>query len=145
MQPRSHQEPARPSKVRPPEPEETGVIARIAGGDRRQVKRKPHVARVIVTVLDESGIPTGSLACMSHNLSRDGMAFSIRQDIPIGAHVIIETPSAIPGRNISLYGVVRQLRRVSHDSFVVGVSFEDMPIDPGLADWLAARPTLQDE
>lgn len=121
------------------------VIARIDKGDRRHDGRAPFVTRVMVSVLSEAGLPTQSWDCVSHNLSREGLAFSSRRRVELGSRVIVETSSSIPGRNISYYGVVHQVREATPENFVVGVSFEEMPVDPALHDWLSGRPTLPDE
>ncbi len=129
----------------PAEPSETGVLARIDAGDRRHGSRAPFVSRVMVTVLGPGGAPVESWDCTSHNLSREGLAFSLRRRIELGTRVIVEAPSAIPGRNVAYYGVVHQVRQAAPDNFVVGISFEPMPVDPHIHDWLARRPTLPDE
>ena len=125
--------------------DQSGVIARIESGDRRHGNRSPFVSRVVVTVLGPGGCPVESWECTSHNLSRDGLAFSVRRRIELGSRVIVEGPSSIPGRNVSYYGVVHQVRQAGPDNFVVGISFEPMPVDATLHDWLARRPTLQEE
>lgn len=124
------------------EAQEPSVIARISGGDRRHDSRAPFVTRVVVTVLGPGWAPLESWECTSHNLSRDGIAFSVHHKIELGSRVIVEAPSSIPGRNLSYYGVVHQVRHAAPDNFVVGIGFEPMPSDPALHDWLARRPTL---
>jgi len=125
--------------------DQTGVIAKISAGDRRHDNRSPFVTRVVVTVLAPGGAPVESWECTSHNLSREGLAFSVRRRIELGTFVIVETPSSIPGRNVAYYGVVHQVRQAAPDNFVVGISFESMPPNPEIHDWLARRPTLPDE
>ena len=127
------------------DPHESGVIAKLDAGDRRHDGRSPFVSRVVVTVLGDGDAPVESWDCTSHNLSRDGLAFSLRRRVEIGSRVIVEAPSSIPGRNVSYFGVVHQVRQVAPDNFVVGISFEPMPANPGIHDWLARRPTLPDE
>jgi len=124
------------------DPEQSGVIARIDGGDRRHGGRAPFVTRVVVTMLGDGGVPVESWDCTSHNMSREGLAFSVRRKVELGSKVIVETPSSIPGRNLSYYGVVHQVRQAAPDNFVVGISFEPMPADAAMHDWLARRPTL---
>lgn len=121
------------------------IIARISRGDRRHDGRAPFVSRVAVTLLDSAGRPCESWDCTSHNLSRDGLAFSSRRRIELNTRVIVETPSSIPGRNVPYCGIVHQVRQAAQDNFVIGISFEPMPQDPEIHDWLARRPTLPDE